>query len=374
MESVKSKIRINDLARELEVKSRSVLDYLLEIGVTDKKSHSSAIDDDVAERVRVHFRELGPEAEEPTAPESRPAPEAPAPVPTTAPEPAPARSVVQKPAVPKFAEGRHDSPVVGRTLEQIKAEARLAVAPVHKPAPPAGPLAPRPAASPVAPGSALRPMKPAAPAAGPVSAPPRAGLARLRAAETIGMKPGVAHRPPATAHGAAAQPARTEDAPPARPVAAAPAGSPARGHVAASPGGAARSGRMVPPGRKAPASDQPIYPGVTVPRPVPGRGTPSRRPGEHRPMHPTARPAGGAAPAAGPAAGVRPYAPRSGQMPSRQMPSRTPSPFTLPKPVVPEEVPITRKITVTEGVTIKELSERLEVRAKDVIKRLLEKG
>jgi translation initiation factor IF-2 len=42
--------------------------------------------------------------------------------------------------------------------------------------------------------------------------------------------------------------------------------------------------------------------------------------------------------------------------------------------VTPEEVPITRRITITEGVSIKELSEKLEVRAKDVIKRLLDKG
>jgi len=44
------------------------------------------------------------------------------------------------------------------------------------------------------------------------------------------------------------------------------------------------------------------------------------------------------------------------------------------RPVTPEEVPITRRITITEGVSIKELSEKLEVRAKDVIKRLLDKG
>ena len=45
-----------------------------------------------------------------------------------------------------------------------------------------------------------------------------------------------------------------------------------------------------------------------------------------------------------------------------------------PKPVVPEEVPLTRKITITEGIAIKELSEKLQVRAKNVIKRLLDKG
>src|SRR2546426_7714013 len=43
--------------------------------------------------------------------------------------------------------------------------------------------------------------------------------------------------------------------------------------------------------------------------------------------------------------------------------------FRSPRPVVPEEVPITRQITLSEGITVKELSEKLEVRAKDVIKR-----
>lgn len=45
-----------------------------------------------------------------------------------------------------------------------------------------------------------------------------------------------------------------------------------------------------------------------------------------------------------------------------------------PRPIVPEEVPITRTITITEGVSIKELSEKIGARAKDVIKRLLDKG
>jgi translation initiation factor IF-2 len=51
-----SKIRINDLARELEVKSKSILDVLPEIGVTEKKSHSSSLEDHEAEKVRIHLR------------------------------------------------------------------------------------------------------------------------------------------------------------------------------------------------------------------------------------------------------------------------------------------------------------------------------
>src|SRR5213595_1652470 len=50
-----SKVRINDLARELEVKSRAILDALPKVGVTEKKTHSSSIEVDEAERVRQHF-------------------------------------------------------------------------------------------------------------------------------------------------------------------------------------------------------------------------------------------------------------------------------------------------------------------------------
>src|SRR5258708_12516783 len=49
-----SKVRINDLARELEVKSRPILDALEAIGVTGK-THSSSIEADQAERVRAYF-------------------------------------------------------------------------------------------------------------------------------------------------------------------------------------------------------------------------------------------------------------------------------------------------------------------------------
>ena len=46
------KIRINDLARELEVKSKVILDILGKVGVTEKKTHSSSIEVDEAEKVK----------------------------------------------------------------------------------------------------------------------------------------------------------------------------------------------------------------------------------------------------------------------------------------------------------------------------------
>src|ERR1019366_1951623 len=51
-----SKVRINDLARELEVKSRSILDALTAVGVTEAKTHSSSIEADEAEKVRGYIK------------------------------------------------------------------------------------------------------------------------------------------------------------------------------------------------------------------------------------------------------------------------------------------------------------------------------
>src|ERR1700722_12766294 len=50
-----SKIRINELARQLEVKSREVIDKLHELGITEPLTHSSSIDDDNAEKLRRYF-------------------------------------------------------------------------------------------------------------------------------------------------------------------------------------------------------------------------------------------------------------------------------------------------------------------------------
>ena len=47
-----SKIRINELARQLEVPSHAIIDMLPELGVTEKKTHSSSIDEPVAEIIR----------------------------------------------------------------------------------------------------------------------------------------------------------------------------------------------------------------------------------------------------------------------------------------------------------------------------------
>ena len=57
-----SKIRINELARQLEIPSHVILEMLPELGVTEKKTHSSSMDEPVAElvRKRVHGEEHQP--------------------------------------------------------------------------------------------------------------------------------------------------------------------------------------------------------------------------------------------------------------------------------------------------------------------------
>lgn len=65
------KIRINDLARELEVKSKEILDALTSVGVTEKKTHSSSLEEHEAELVRKHLRsrsDAGSGASKPPAP------------------------------------------------------------------------------------------------------------------------------------------------------------------------------------------------------------------------------------------------------------------------------------------------------------------
>ena len=57
-------IRINELARELEVKSPVLIEYLVELGITDKKKYSHALDDEVADKVRDHFKRKAAEDSE----------------------------------------------------------------------------------------------------------------------------------------------------------------------------------------------------------------------------------------------------------------------------------------------------------------------
>src|SRR5512142_516617 len=131
------KIRINDLARELEVKSKEILDALPKVGVTEKKTHSSSIEPDEAERVKKFFAGQGHA--------SKPA----------------ARAVEEhKPKI--------DLSKISKPGDVLKAITELKEHAAH-PAPPARP-------------KAAEPPKPAAPAKPPVVAKPAAPAAQKPAA------------------------------------------------------------------------------------------------------------------------------------------------------------------------------------------------
>ena len=129
---------------------------------------------------------------------------------------------------------------------------------------------------------------------------------------------------------------------PKRPVAPTPPAAQAPGAPAA--GGAPRA--AYPP----PMSPPPLG----GPRPLPSQPI---RPPSSRPLPP--RPAVGYRPPPRP---YRPGGKRSARRPRQQTP-RVP----VPPP------PITRTITLAEGMSVKDLADRLEVKAKDVLKKLIEK-
>ncbi len=356
------KIRINELARELEVKSNLVLEYLEGLGINDKKSHSSALDDDLAEKVRAHFRSEDDAAPEPAqaAPAQAPPPPPLAPVADVAPH------AVGVPDLKKLHDVAAELHPLTRSIADIKATARKAVV---VPKPVAAPAAAGPVTSPAgAKGVPLverpldRPLT-ATPGVSPAAAMGASGLASAKA-----VRRGPAIPPSKGAEGSTAPVARAS----ALQDLALPARSgelPLVPSAGAQARGGARPQRSL---RTSPGANQPIYAPAAMPKPAPARPLAPRRPGEPRPMHPTsAHPVAGAGVAAG------------GPAPARAPMGRTAPPMLRrgsaaalapPKPAIPEEIPITRKITISEGIAIKELSEKLEARAKDVIKKLLDRG
>ena len=401
-----SKVRINDLARELEVKSKAILDALPLVGVTEKKTHSSSLEEHEAEKVRAHIRGSA-EAQAPARSArplrgeeeiktkidlshiSRPgdvlraitqkkeAAAAPPPrlaAPPVAPKPA--APPVAKPAAP--AASASATPAAPVRPATVAPAVEKPIAPPTPPAPVAPPVtaAPvRPATPPPAPPAVVAPPAPpvapaitasAAPPA-PVPAPPKSAAPPVAVAP---QTPAPRMIVPQTG------PRPVYKAPPPRPIASVPTAQ-------AGPAGTMRPA----PGRPVPG--QPIF---QRPRPqgAPGAGAPRPplRPGERRPMHPTRssptgpRPIGvgpGLPPPGSVRPGSRPGAParRPGQRYVPRGVKEGPMKGYVPPPrmvVSNEPMPITRNITITEGISVKDLAEKLDIRAKDLISRLLARG
>ncbi len=157
-----------------------------------------------------------------------------------------------------------------------------------------------------------------------------------------------------------------------RPVAAPSTARPAAGHPMTPPGGL-----------RPPATREPFVPGPTS---TYIRPRPPVQPRPRQEMRPVPSPPRPAAP-------IRTVKPRGPEIPGTAKPQpkrkgkrpQRPQHVEAMEPSLPEPMPrfderrpavpaVLRKVTLTEGVTVKELAEKLEIKHKDVIKALLTRG
>src|ERR1700751_1121218 len=405
-------IRINELARELEIKAKVLIEFLPEIGVTEKKTHSSSLDLEHAELARKHFaglaaKEAAAEAEKQAKataakkPVARPAVTA-APAPSIAKPAAPASAAPTATAKPATPSAIPASPVRPAGTPSAPAPASASATSAHQPA-----------HAPVHPPSQAPAAKPVAPATTAPAAPARPGVAPSAPRSGVPLRPPVPGQPGAPAS--------------QRPTSAAPSGSPASASGTSSgetrpAGGPPSQGQRFPvrpggppsgghPRPGAPQSFRPAAaPGQTRPsgpRPGmplrPGGGPPGRYP--QRPGGPGER---GGGPEQGPGGGQRPGATGGAGIPkadpgkplyARKPPASRGRPLiekryaegerklhpvrtragagagrtAQAEPVAPvQREP--REVIVTEGITVRELAEKLDIRAKELLKTLLDRG
>ncbi len=298
-----SKVRINDLARELEVKSKAILDTLPLVGVTEKKTHSSSLEEHEAEKVRVYIRSSAEGSSSAGKSSSR---------------------AVRGEEEIKTKIDLSNISRPGDVLRAITQKKEAAAPPAARPAAPvaAEKLAVAPPAAVSRPTTVAPPViKPAAPPAATASASPATPAVSVRPAAT----PSSVTSPAAATPARPAAPPPVAQVPPAAPVSAsATPAAPSAGRPAAPPPQVPRM--IVPqtgprPVYKAPLRPAaPVQPGVPIggtSRPVPGRPVPGQpifqrrppaaggvpgaprpplRPGERRPMHPTRSAPAGARP------------------------------------------------------------------------------
>ena len=400
----KTKIRINELARELEVKAQSILEFLPAAGVEEKKTHSSSVELEVAERIRTLIRKKDKAAEktEAAAP-TKPAPKKAKHIPIIASEVEPKlarkKSAAPMPPIPTGHRGTPLRPPVQALRPPLRprptsgsaAAARESAKPAAAApaASPARPQPPKPAITPALkqPTEPIRKRVPTLPG-GPVTPPTTTGESRpVRAIPTQpaatgrlaqGPRAPLAARQAPTSPGAPVRPPVPRTGSSARLSAADHAPQPAGGRPAmfARPGAPARRTEVKKP---VPVPGKPIYerarrpasamPGMPVSRPT--------MPGYSRPMHPT----GGRGPAPG-APGYRPHTGRrTGRPQARAVRDREAErearvlgrQAKVRAQMAPPKA-VNTEITVSEGTTVKELAEKLGMKANLVIKTLVDRG
>src|SRR6516164_4968304 len=408
-----SQVRINELARELEVKAKAIIDLLPGFGVTEKKTHSSSITVEVAEKVRDHLKGVADaeaaadaerEAKEVAAKAAQRRPQPAAPTPTK--PVAPSASVTPIAAAPAVAAAPAAAPKpVPAAAPAIPPAPAMTAAKPATPAPQAAPAIPAKPAAPVA-----TPAAPVAPKHLPAQQPrPAAPQAQPQGTRSAGA-PHAAGRPshpgsqPAAARPAAAAPGAPRPQTPLRPM---PTGNrgpvpgtvPGSGHRPSGP----RPGQPMRPQQSGQGSGRTVTPRPSGPGGPGGTGAPSRpfgqrpgavpmgtRPGPRTPGRPTMLPPlpdkmpskaepGKPLYARRPPQRQRPMVDKreiEGERklhPTRQRPGAG-GRGTAAVAVAPPEPRPPREVTLTEGITIRELAEKLDIRAKDLLKTLLDKG
>ncbi|HEV8201226.1 MAG TPA: translation initiation factor IF-2 [Candidatus Polarisedimenticolia bacterium] len=319
------KVRVGQIAKELNIKVTEAISRLKELGI-DAKSNLSTIEEVVANRLRSEFgaARTAAKAAQPAAPKvpkiftiKRPG----APVPPgvtlpVIPRPAPPAP----PAIEPQAKGPGNAapaPSTGRGPLPVRPGMPVAGRPgapvTARPGPPQGIT---PGTRPAFPGQPPRPGTPAPGAAGvrPGQGPQRPGVAPVHGRGTTpGLRPagpGLPSRP---------------GSPPPRPAAP----------------GAVRPGPVGGPRTAAEAARTMSAATAATPRPRPSSPPPP-------PPPPTRRPA--------------------------PAPQRAPQVVKPAEPAPPPVPLVFTEIAITEGVTVKELAEKMGRKAKDIITRLLARG
>ena len=357
-----SKVRINDLARELEVKSKQILDVLTELGMGAGKTHSSSIEEHEASKVRGHFNSGGgvshsgaaQRAQQGLQPKidlshiSKPGDVLKAVLARKQEQDAPAAPVAAKPAQPQVAvvapktpaQTPQRPPVVAVAAPQNgKPEPRrivpqprqappiVAMPGAHTPAiasrppaqpvvvakSPAAPVAPRPAVAAVPPAAPVV-VKPVAPAAPVAEAPKPAAPAPAQSAPVPAAAPAAPVATPAPVAEAPKTVAAPAVAAPATPVVEAAKPAVEAPKVAEAPAAAAT------PAAAAPVAAAPVAPAVPTPAPLITPGTPASAVHASHPVHST-----------------HPVKPGAPGQPARRivMPQTGPRPVYKAPPVVP---------------------------------------
>jgi translation initiation factor IF-2 len=322
-----------------------------------------------------------PPAAAPVVEVSEPEVEIPAPVEVPAPVAPPIEAPPEEPAAPAAAEVIEGPEEISGPAAEVEAPIAAAPAAVGE-VPTETPPQPPPSGRFVPPTLRLRieqpgqtppqPTRPLTPAKRPPVTQPRivhpAPAPQTPATAQASTPPPAAARPatppPAGARPGAPQPAA------ARPAAPSPAGArpgaqqPAAARPAASAAATARPATPGAPPRPYPPPPRPTTPGmIGGPRPLPSQPVRTQQPQQARPGMPAQRPG---FPGQRPPFGQRPGAGRSsGPRRDRPMGSSPSAPAAPP--------PVTRTITLAEGMTVKDLADKLDVRVKDVLAKLLMK-